>query len=238
MFISQREAEERLKEDRNIFREPLTDLPETGDRNEVAKIDKPFKPGDPEEFDTPEVEEDDPDSSGISLSHLDHLLNPRRPGRARYQGRLESQVAIAETEIIAGSAIAARTFGLSVPQTIAYSQGQRSNSELHPSGNGAPPKPELLARINKTKQELAVKAANRLDLTLNALTPQKISQIKRATNLSKVAKDMSVILDKCTPKDEGDKGGVHFHIYRPELRAETSYTTVNVGPSLPSPELK
>ena len=229
MFVSQKQAEARLKEERNIFRDSASE----GGTNESSQsnsliIESPDAGSEVSEMgEEAEVEDDSPT---ISLSHLDDLLFPKLRGRANYRGKLESQVAIAETELIAGPSMTARTFGLSVPQTQAYSEGLRSTNNI--TGN-IPPKQELLQRINKTKELLAVKAAGRLDMTLNALTPQKISQIKRATNLSKVAKDMSVIMDKCTPKEESDKGAVHFHVWRPEIKNESNYVTVNVGPSLP-----
>ena len=70
------------------------------------------------------------------------------------------------------------------------------------------------------------------DLTLDALSSSKIGDIKRATNLSKVAKDMAVILDKCTENKDDNRGGVHFHIFVPDPVDATRYPTVTVGPVL------
>lgn len=223
MFISKREAEERLSENRNIFREPpsshndasATDATDTSDARQDVSMETPD-----------EVIEQHQD---LGLAQLDNLLHPRIHGRANYRNRLESQVAIAQTELIIGDTKTSQTFGLSLPQTYAYTRGLRSTADIT---NHTPPKPELTSRINKIKEELAEKAAARLDETLNALSASKIAEIKRATNLSKVAKDMAVILDKCTDtKEEGGKG-VHFHIFVPDPVDVDRYPIVNVGPKL------
>jgi hypothetical protein len=253
MFISRREAEERLAEDRNIFRDPsqpaLQDESDCDPEQQIESHDdvggddaivkrsakgttvhrqsgitqsRAGKAG-------TESESEETDSSSLSLAQLDSLLHPRINGRANYRGRLESQVAIAETSLIIGQTKTHRVFDLSEPQTQAYTRGLSSTSDIT---SGTPPKPELIKRINKIKEQLAEKAAARLDLTLEAMSATKISEIKRATNLSKVAKDMAVILDKCTDTKEDGRGGVHFHIYRPEPALELAYPTVTVGPKL------
>lgn len=250
MFISKREAEERLGEDRNIFRDPSSVArPDVSDVSDCDEPDDPSKI----EIESPDsggangslnygtagvcsiknqsdkVSELPRDSSDLSLSQLDDLLHPRIHGRANYRGKLESQVAIAETGLIIGQTTTSRVFGLSEPQTFAYSNGLRSAADIT---NHVPPKPDLSSRINKIKAELAEKAAARLDATLDALSASKIGEIKRATNLSKVAKDMAVILDKCTEnKEEGGKG-VHFHIFVPDPVDIDRYPIVNVGPKL------
>jgi hypothetical protein len=45
-----------------------------------------------------------------------------------------------------------------------------------------------------------------------------------------VAKGLSGIIKDVTPKDsDGQEGGVHFHIYRPEQNEESHYEVVEVG---------
>jgi hypothetical protein len=223
MFISKREAEERLAEDRNIFRSPADSA-----SSAARKDDDIETPDEVDECGTVQ-EQHQEQHQDLGLAQLDNLLHPRIHGRANYRNRLESQVAIAQTELIIGDTKTSQTFGLSLPQTYAYTRGLRSTADIT---NHTPPKPELTSRINKIKEELAEKAAARLDETLNALSASKIAEIKRATNLSKVAKDMAVILDKCTDtKEEGGKG-VHFHIFVPDPVDVDRYPIVNVGPKL------
>lgn len=254
MFISKREAEERLSEDRNIFRDPSSATSvnnssgarrDDGDSLSESECEDDLQT----EVETPEVggvdaigrmngkagasltSEGSSDKTSLSLSQLDDLLHPRIHGRAQYRGKLESQVAIAQTELIIGQTATSRAFQLSDSQTVAYSRGLRSTGDIT---THTPPKPELTSRINKIKEELAEKAAARLDLTLDALSASKIGEIKRATNLSKVAKDMAVILDKCTENKEDSSKGVHFHIFVPDPVDIDRYPIVNVGPAVSS----
>jgi hypothetical protein len=243
MFISKREAEERLAEQRNIFRTPHADAPPDTERVDEASVERESDDGVDESIQQKNLEHQGgkisggPEAScaldsGPSLAHLDALLSPRVNGRATYQGKPESQAAIAETNLILGNSTTRRLFGLSEEQTYAYSKGLRSTADIT---NNVPPNPQLSNRINKIKSELAELAASRLASTLDALSPKKISEIKRATNLSKVAKDMAVILDKCTDNKEESRN-VHFHVFVPDAADISKYPTIDVGPSLPSKE--
>ena len=155
MFISKREAEDRLTKDQNIFRKFVTEV-RGEDGSDI---------GSPDDSASDDSAEQDPTCDTVSNQHqdlslhqLDDLLHPRIHGRAQYRNRLESQVAIAETELIIGEAKTARTFNLSIPQTDAYSKGLRTTADIT---NNVPPKPALISRINRIKEELAEKAAAR-----------------------------------------------------------------------------
>lgn len=224
MFISQREADERLRDDRNLFRDPEAVVRPVEIINpEIIEPEPARSPN------SPHKDMRDADDSDLSLSNLDRLLSPRLH-RSKPYTNIDDQAAIAETAILIGPRQTGYIFDRSAGQEEKMSRGFTSGQAVFDHA----PKPELVSRISQIKERLAEKAADKLDSTLNALTPSKIGEIKRATNLSKVAKDMAVILDKCTEHKDQDRAGAVFHIFRPEIVQENYYTTVQVGPSLPS----
>jgi hypothetical protein len=226
MFISRKQAEERLSSRDNHFRQgdaPCDDVEGADCDVTQAEVDNAVK--------VPEVVE--PASTErksarlMDVSKLDDLINFRPGSRtSRYKGNEDAQAAVAETALIVGHREAGHMFGLSPEQVRAYSDAHGSLADIT---DGTPGKPVLRKRINATKERLAEAAAARLEQTLGLLTPEKLATIKRVTNIAKVGKDLAVIMEKCTPREDGDAGGVHFHIYQPEINQEENYTVVNVG---------
>jgi hypothetical protein len=43
---------------------------------------------------------------------------------------------------------------------------------------------------------------------------------------------MAIVMEKVSPKEHADEGGVHFHIYRPEISNINNYETIEVGSNL------
>jgi len=214
MFISSDQARARLGSRRNVFSDGHD---RGGDRTYVIE---------------PEVIEDaiedviKPDPL-IDLSKLDELIN-RDPLRSKqpYRGRTEAQVAIGETALVVGQSQAGRLFGLSNEQSLAYERALSSTADIT---NHTPPNPSRKKQIDEFREVLAAKAAERLGDTLELLDTPKLKAVKRATNLSRIAKDMATIVEKVSPKETVDQGGVHFHIYKPEISVEQNYKVVTVG---------
>lgn len=219
MFISSKDALSRLSSERNLFREGDSPEEQTDGVSSEAICPELVEEG------APEVEHE---KSSMDLSSLDDILREAVDGRersktrARYRGNLEAQKAIATTDVILGKGSASQMFGLSTAQSQAYGAGQMT------TGPGAA-KPELKHHIKNLKMELAEKAAHRLGDTLELLTGDRLARIKRATDISKVAKDMAVIVEKMEKSDNEQGEGVHLHIYRPEMNIEQNYQTVVVG---------
>jgi transposase len=215
MFISQKDAEARLAHGRNIFRDPgLPVVPDPDPAEESESItDSPEKDEKPEEM--------------LDLSELDALINPesRRTRRANYRGNLEAQVGIAETSLILSQQKAADIFGMSRSQVEAYQRGLQSSNQIT---DGTPPKPALKQRVDAIKEEIAEKSALRLKNVLDLLDEPKLKQVKRATNLAKIGKDMATILDKVAPANTGE-GHVHFHVFAPERKDISDYKVVSIG---------
>lgn len=224
MFISAKEAKERLSSRRNIFAAEPIDR-SSDDRLEI-----------PETVDIESV----PDSNDVSddlneetdrlldMEKLNSLINlsPRTQNKQPYRGKTEAQVAIGKTALMIGQGTAGKIFGLSNSQSEAYAHALTSTADIT---DHTPPNPSRKQQLDEFREVLAAKAASRLGETLEMLSEQKLSQVKRATNLSKIAKDMAVIVEKVSPKESADQGGVHFHIYKPEIEVEQSYQVVTVG---------
>lgn len=228
MFISRDEADRRLTEKRNRLREAVqTEAPEI-----LEQIDEKDFVRDPDEVREDAAREDEPEPQlDKDLRQLDALIKPKRNGRAHYVGDLAAQVAVGETEILLGPTAASALFDISSSQADAYSRGQRSSADITTL---APPKPALKKRIDEFKEILAKKAALRLGKTLDLLTDEKLGKVTKATELSQLSKDMAVVLEKVSPKDTGNEGGVHFHLYRPDMSQINQYEVIQVGPALQS----
>lgn len=223
MFISSKEAKERLSSKRNIFRDDLN-TPEHDPEIEET-IDVEGVPSIPS-TDVPDLNEET--DRLLDMEKLNSLINlsPRTQVKHPYQGKPEAQVAIGKTALMVGQGTAGKIFGLSSPQSLAYERALSSSADIT---EHTPPNPSRKHQLDEFREQLAAKAATRLGETLDLLDEKKLSQVKRATNLSKIAKDMAVIVEKVSPKESADQGGVHFHIYKPEIEVEQSYQVVTVG---------
>lgn len=226
MFVSKEEAKARLTDSANLFRfESEATLP----------IEAPAPA--PEEQTVDEIldvlEEQTPKTAQetLGLDQLDKLIRPI-VGKARYRGKMDAQIAIAETSLILGPVAAGRAFGLHPSQVSAYAAGADTTTGQAGQFNLKNPRPERLARINVMKERLAIKAGRRVNSCLELLTDEKLQAVTEASTLAHIAKDMATVLDKVTDKKATDEGGIHFHLYRPESAPESKYETIEVGSRL------
>jgi hypothetical protein len=143
---------------------------------------------------------------------------------------MDDQVAIAETSFILGPKSTGQVFGLGPEQVSAYARGSDTggNSSSNPY-NRDNPRPERLARVNAVKERLALKAGLKVKKCLDLLDDEKLGGMKKATTISRVAKDMAIIMEKVSDKGKGDAGGIHFHVHRPEIRSEKTYDVIEIG---------
>lgn len=242
MFIKRAAADARLTDKNNLLRRPpIKDTCETSDEEEAAAAlalhGPPYvapvssiAPSIAPSITQPEplIKEELP-----ILKELDGLLNPQARTLVHpYKYKRDAQVAIGETALILGPQAASGVFGLGPggAQAEVYSEGRQS------WGSGGQPGkiiPEVYQRLQKSKQDIAEKAARRLESTLDAITPEKLTAVHKVDVLARVGKDMAIILDKVSPKEGPNEGGVHFHIFRPEFKQENHYETVNLGSSVP-----
>lgn len=171
-------------------------------------------------------------SPSPSAAEIRNILNQVNPAVARdrsqnLRGRTDVQAAIGQTSLIVGPRVAGSLFDRSVPQTSAY-EGGHGRWRDSVGAEKREPKPELVEKLSAFKEKLAYAAGRVLETSLDNLDEEKIKRMKKATSISKVAKDMAVIMDKVS-KSDGNEQSVHFHIYRPDMRSVNAYETVKIN---------
>lgn len=134
---------------------------------------------------------------------------------------------IGETSITEGRASAlglARDFGISPSSVSAYAKGATSTATIGDTPNSA--------IIKKAKLNISVKARKRLNLALNQITEEKLSEAK-LSEISSIAKDMSVVMKNMEDKNDSDSNkrtdGPSIVLYAPQIRQENHYTTVQTN---------
>lgn len=89
------------------------------------------------------------------------------------------------------------------------------------------PNKKLRAHIDNVKERITKKASNRLIRALNNLDEDKMNELG-ARDLSGVAKDMSVIIDKMSPKaDKSTEQHAHIHLYTPPQKKLEDYESID-----------
>jgi len=222
MFLTEAEAKRRLEHSRNIL-----------SPNYVQEIEAESESVSEPESSEQEQESDDSSQDQLAtpvLSDIDKLLagavDPQRiRGRTgTLRGQVDAQVAVGTTALILGAGKTGPMFGLSEQQSYAYREGLSTTSDLADRKDRVP---ERSRRIRTVKEQLAEVASNKLRAALTSLTDSKINECN-GPRISSIAKDMAVVLDKVT-KDHEKAESIHFHIFRPEMRTVSDYTTVPVG---------
>jgi hypothetical protein len=136
---------------------------------------------------------------------------------------------IGETSVIDGRQEALRLaeqFGISSSSVSAYAKGATSTTTYNS------PAKEIIAHINKSRQR-AIKKSNRvLNAALEAITQDKLDYAD-ATDLSGIAKDMSVIIKNLEPPTpsvdpEAASNVPQFVIFAPTFRDERTYESITV----------
>jgi len=216
MFVSDKEAKNRLADPRNRLRSPSAPA-------SSVPTKKTPEPEVPNTVDVPTPQ--DPrlsDDKLLTIAALDSLIGKRT--RTPYTD-LETQVGIAQTVDLLGPTTTGALFDRHAGQMARYPNGFTSGRDA----DNRKHKAALKERIDEYREVLTAKAAGRLEAALDCLNDTKLSEVKRATNISKIAKDMASIVEKVTPKKDSEGAGVHFHIYRPEQHEEAHYEVVTVG---------
>lgn len=159
------------------------------------------------------------------LDSPDNLLNRLRVKELKTAGRPAGKPNFSTMEkVLAGSLAhivgnkeAADIVGMSPQHVMNIKNGKEGGEEVQE---------QIKTTIGKARDV----ALEKLVSSLDALTPSKISSLK-ARDAAAVARDMSTVVDKLTPKEEGNKNnGVIVQIYAPQQHTdETVYPVVEVG---------
>jgi hypothetical protein len=218
MFSTREQSESRRNSTENVF----------GDRFEPSSVfrDKGVIVPEivvPDITDKPvETEEGADDENFRTLLEDSQRSALMRHGNLR--GKHDIQAAVGLTADLLTNAASGALYGVGEKQASGYSHGISTQNDYSTKTE----RPELKSKLGALKSNLALKAAHRLDQTLDALDGEKIGKIRNPVNIARVAKDMAVVIDKVT-KDSSQEEGIHFHIYRPEMKNLQNYGTVHLN---------
>lgn len=172
---------------------------------------------------------------------LERLLNPSSyPGRGTKDLSRDTQAAIGVTAGILGTTKASRLGDVAISQAHSYERGYTDPVSL--SDPRKSPKEELRAKIIEGHGIVVDKAFSRLLKTLDLLDDNKLTEVKRATDLSVIAKNLSGVVQHATMATqdkvvENNEKSVHFHIMKPEQATDEDYPTLTINASA-SPEYR
>jgi len=206
MFISRKQAEDRLLDQANLCRKGEAVV---GDKEKAEEILEKViaEVTESEEFSIP------------SLDKLDALI-----GATRSMQRLEDarearkNKAFFDVESLLGRGLAKDVL-------------QMERSTPMPSA----PEPMISRSLRREKTlkvvkvRVALKGARKLDFVMDQITEEKISCIQDPAELARLGRDIATVTQAMTPKEETSDSSVHFHIYKPELKQETHYETITIG---------
>lgn len=236
MFISDAEAESRLRSSRNV----LTIIQKDGaDRPGVEHTQEPLAII-PDEVLEPLIEaEDETCKSAAGIVDAPHgaLLRKMlgmKAGNGRQHGvknmPREIQAATAVCAQVTTLKHAANSFGTSVHHAHELKHGfTNEESQYGYSGGKEEPVKDLTKIIDRQKKEVRDLAFEKLTKALGLITDDKLTAMTDPVKLGRLSRDLSSVVDKVLPKEAGQLGGVHFHVWRPEMRTEETYEQVTVG---------
>jgi transcriptional regulator with XRE-family HTH domain len=119
----------------------------------------------------------------------------------------------------------ARDFGVSPSSVSAYAKGATSTTTYNT------PSKSIIGHINKARERAVRRASKTLNQALGAITQEKLDYAD-ASDLSGIAKDMSVIIKNLEPQKEvadssADKQP-QFVIYAPQFKKEENFEVINI----------
>lgn len=162
---------------------------------------------------------------------IPEIVEMDRPGRDKGDTNVPDSLRkiIGEEALLNGRQAAldlAKDFGVSASSVSAYAKGATSTASYNE------PSKSIISHINKTRERAIKRASKTLNAALGAITQEKLDYAD-ASDLSGIAKDMSVIIKNLEPKqvDESDGDGKvkqPFVIYAPTFRDERSFEVIQV----------
>lgn len=226
MFVTEQEADERLKSERNLLRDGKIQIQQPSAPPADAELEKD------ESWPEPELDAIALPclSSTDSLEKLERLIasGTALENRASYKGNREAQKAIGEIDSLLGPSIASSIMGLSPSQSQAYGDGLQSaytDTDLRPNVEIK----EVKKHIELVKLDIAVKATSRLRRIMIAMNDTRIDAIQSPIVLAKVGRDVASIIEKVSPKEFADPDRGSIHIYRPESSPVNEYKIININ---------
>lgn len=164
------------------------------------------------------------------------VISPKSPGRNKGDVNVPTALRkmIADEHIINGRANAvelASYFSLSHQSADGYKYGTSPNDSSKILDERSENSKELTNHITNTKNRIIRRAHNKLALTLNNITPEKL-QDARLKDLAIVAKSLSGVIRDMEPDKNGNgdsKLQPQFIVYAPRMMKEEYYETLIVN---------
>ena len=158
------------------------------------------------------------------------VVEIEKPGRKEGDTNVPESLRklIADEHLLNGREAAlqlASSFGISSSSVSAYAKGATSTTSYNS------PNKSLISHINKSRERAVKRASKTLNGALAAITQDKLDYAD-ASDLSGIAKDMSVIIKNLEPQkvetvSEGNKAP-QFIIYAPTFKKEESFEVIQV----------
>jgi hypothetical protein len=166
--------------------------------------------------------------SGSALKRMLGLPRGKKPGVGNMDPVIRAATATCAQMGRGMTQVAANVFETSLHHADELKHGFTNQAARY---GGAAPNDGLLKEIARQKGQVRDLAFQKLTKTLGLISDDKIEAITDAVKLGRLAKDLSAVHDKAMPREEKELngGGVHFHIWKPEMKAEADYETVTVG---------
>lgn len=228
MFLSEEEANKRLNSSKNV----LTSIKKDGDSRsgEVHENEPLLIPVDelvPEDQTCASAQGvlEAPDGKFLKKLLGMNVSTGRKKGQVEMPK--EMQAACATTAQIAGTQRAASAFDVSYHHADELKHGYTNQAARYDDAQD--PDKDLVKIINKQKTDVRNLAFEKLTKALGLMSDAKLETLVDPVKIARVAKDLSTVVDKVLPKDAVQLGGVHFHVWRPEMRTEDTYETISVG---------
>jgi predicted transcriptional regulator len=162
-------------------------------------------------------------------THVPEIITPEVPGRKEGDNNVPNSLRkiIGETAVIEGRQEAldlAEMFGISASSVSAYAKGATSTSSYQS------PAKSILSHINKSRSRSVKKASRVLNEALNAISPEKLADVK-ARDLAGIAKDMSAVIKNLEPDAPANDGeqAPQFVIFAPQFIKEENFDTIIVN---------
>lgn len=137
----------------------------------------------------------------------------------------EVMAAVATTAQLSTIKTAAQAFDTSTHHAHELKHGY--TNQVAQYGPDAPDA-QILTIITRQKKEVRDLAFEKLTKALGLITDDKLLVVEDVTKLSRIARDLSGVVEKVLPKEAANVGGVHFHVWRPEMRDESTYEVIPV----------
>jgi hypothetical protein len=215
VFLDEATAQSRIEGSRNI----LTRINRDESPVESYPVSLPSIQDSAELDDCPEHEEEDGDPTETVVSEIARALEPVKAPKVRMDDRGMAEVALV------GQVLGRRISG----NVFDRSGGHINNLQNAVTRHDRDVKQSLFAMIEEGKSEIRGKAQEKLTQVLDLMTIEKLRRVEKPRELSSIAVQLSQVLERTLPKELTKDDGVHFHIYRPEIRTEETYNIVEVG---------